>query len=112
MDALAQAVISAIDSWAGGALVVDKLGATARRVRIGDGEGQALYFRAIPADHQELYLNDATDTEIASLKLTLPGGDLVYPYSRGGGKGALIRVRELKVMGVIGDVIKGRAQQR
>jgi hypothetical protein len=108
METLAQQVLAAIDSWsaANASLVVEKLGLSWRRVRIGPGGPQALNYRATAATHQEPFLDNVSEEEVALLRTQLGRPEaVVYPYGRSTSMGALIRIRDLKELDAIRNVL-------
>lgn len=112
MDDLAQQLLTAIDSWAapGSRLVVERLGPTWRRVRLGADGPQALNYRATPAAHQEPFVDNVSEEEVAFLRERIGRpGDVVYPYGRSNSKGALVRLRAAREIEAIRDVLLKRA---
>ncbi len=114
METLAQQVLAAIDSWTAcnANLVVEKLGPAWRRVRLGPDGAQVLNYRATSAAHQEPFLDNVSEVEVASLRAQLGRpADVIYPYGRSNSKGALIRVRHVKELAAIRDILLKRVSR-
>ncbi len=111
METLGLQALAAIDAWGASnpGLIVEKLGPTWRRVRLGADGLQLLNYRATAAAHQEPFLDNASEDEVASLRERLGRpADVIYPYGRSNSKGALIRIRDVKELDAIRDVLMKR----
>lgn len=99
-DPFVRRALAEIEGWAGtlgSEVVVERVGAAIRRVKLhGSDSPQVLFLRFTPsATYLEPYFSEPTDDEVAMLKAGFSDAeDVIFPYLRGGrGRGALLRLR-------------------